>query len=233
MKVYKAIENVMRDLGAEGIGKNKRAQNYNFRGIDDVLNALNPLMAKHGLVIIPRVITRETVERQAKSGGALFYTFIHAEFDFVSTEDGSKHTASTIGEAMDSSDKSSNKAMSAAYKYAAFQTFCIPTEAVDGDFESHEVKPLGSTKSPATSEPRKPSTAARPNKPSPGQLTSMFNKLRAEGKTPDDLKTFISAWGLKETKELNYKQYEDVLKWIAIKKPTPFDDLPDFPVPKQ
>ena len=65
---------------------------------------------------------------------------VHAEFDFVSAEDGTKHTASTFGEAMDSSDKATNKAMSAAYKYAAFMTFCIPVEG-DNDSENdhHEV----------------------------------------------------------------------------------------------
>ena len=44
---------------------------------------------------------------------------------------------------MDTSDKATNKAMSAAYKYAAFQTFAIPTEADnDADGHTHEVSPL-------------------------------------------------------------------------------------------
>jgi hypothetical protein len=66
---------------------------------------------------------------------------VHAEFDFVSASDGSKHTVSTFGEAMDSGDKATNKAMSAAYKYAAFQAFAIPTEGDnDPDNSTHEVK---------------------------------------------------------------------------------------------
>jgi hypothetical protein len=67
---------------------------------------------------------------------------VHAEFDFVSAYDGSKHTAATYGEAMDSGDKATNKAMSAAYKYAAFMTFAIPTEGDnDADATTHEVVP--------------------------------------------------------------------------------------------
>jgi hypothetical protein len=63
------------------------------------------------------------------------------EFNFVSALDGSKHTVKTFGEAMDSADKATNKAMSAAYKYAAFQAFCIPTEGdTDADATTHEVK---------------------------------------------------------------------------------------------
>lgn len=141
MKVYEAIRSVMRDLGLEGISKNKKnqMQGYSFRGIDDVLLALNPLLSKHGLVICPRVISRETVERQTKNGGAMFYTFLNVEFDLVCVEDGSKQTVSTFGEAQDSSDKSCNKAISAAYKVMAFNTFCIPTEAaIDTEAESPE-----------------------------------------------------------------------------------------------
>jgi hypothetical protein len=66
----------------------------------------------------------------------LFYITVEAEFDLVSAEDGSKHTARTFGEAMDSGDKGTNKAMSAAYKYMAFQTFAIPTEG-DNDADGH------------------------------------------------------------------------------------------------
>lgn len=142
MKVYQAINNVQRDLAKLGIAKNSRntqGSGYNFRGIDAVYNALSPLMAEHGLIIMPRVIERDVAERQSKQGGALFYTVLKVEYDFVSAEDGSKHTVCAYGEAMDSGDKSTNKAMSAAYKYAAFQAFCIPTEAQDADAETHEV----------------------------------------------------------------------------------------------
>ena len=143
MNVYQAINAVQADLSQVGIAKNRtntQGAGFKFRGIDDVLNALSPLLAKHGLVIIPRVISRTCTERSSKSGGALFYVVIEAEFDFVSAEDGSKTTARMIGEAMDSGDKATNKAMSAAYKYAAFQAFAIPTEADnDADSSTHEV----------------------------------------------------------------------------------------------
>jgi hypothetical protein len=61
---------------------------------------------------------------------------VESEFDFVCAIDGSKHTVKTFGEAMDSGDKATNKAMSAAYKYAAFQAFSIPTEG-DNDADAH------------------------------------------------------------------------------------------------
>lgn len=142
MSVYKAINAVQADLAKTGIVKDRRnaQQGYNFRGIDDVYNALAPLLAKHGLCILPRILSRDSQERQTAKGGTLFYVAVEAEFDFVCAEDGSKHVVRTFGEAMDSGDKATNKAMSAAYKYAAFQAFAIPTEADnDADSSTHEV----------------------------------------------------------------------------------------------
>lgn len=139
--VFACIAAVSAEIAQTGIAKDRKnvQQGYSFRGIDDVYNALAPLLAKHGLVIIPRILQRELVERQTKSGNTLFDVTVEAEFDFVAAKDGSKVTARSFGEAMDSADKATNKAMSAAYKYTAFQTFCIPTEGDnDADATTHE-----------------------------------------------------------------------------------------------
>lgn len=149
MKVYQAINKVQADLAKDGIGKdrNNQQQGYKFRGIDDVYNALAPILARNGLCILPRTMSREMVERQTKSGGVLFYVTVGMEFDFVATEDGSKHTVVTYGEAMDSGDKATNKAMSAAYKYACMQAFSIPTEGNnDADAQTHEVESQDATR---------------------------------------------------------------------------------------
>lgn len=143
--VYAAIAAVQAELAKVGIAKNRKnsqpGANYAFRGIDDVYAALSPLLAANSLCVIPRVLSREVDTRQSKSGGALYDVTVHAEFDFVSAVDGTTHTAATFGEAMDSSDKATNKAMSAAYKYAAFMTFAIPTEGDnDADASHHEVE---------------------------------------------------------------------------------------------
>ena len=143
MKVYQAINAVQTELASIGISKssrNNQGAGYNFRGIDAVYNVLSSIMSQNGLVIVPRMLARTCEERVSKSGGALFYVTVEAEFDLISAEDGSKHTARTFGEAMDSGDKATNKAMSAAYKYMAFQTFAIPTSGDnDADSSTHEV----------------------------------------------------------------------------------------------
>lgn len=183
MEVYKAISAVQEELAQIGISKSTKnlQQGFMFRGIDAVYNALSPLLAKHKLCILPRCITRESTERTTAKGGVLFYVVVHAEFDFVSAVDNSKHTVSMFGEAMDSGDKATNKAMSTAYKYAAFQAFCIPTEetAMDADAEAPE---------PA------PKMPARPPKAPIVDVPTLIAGMEAT-KTLDGLKTaFANAW---------------------------------------
>jgi hypothetical protein len=138
MSVYKAINLVQADLAKVGMAKSQKNEfdGYAFRGIDDVYNALAPVLAKHGLCILPRMVSRVCVERQNLKGGLMSCVTVEAEFDFVCAEDGTKHTVKTYGEGMDRADKATNKAMSAAYKYACFQTFVIPIEGEDADAES-------------------------------------------------------------------------------------------------
>jgi hypothetical protein len=143
LTVYQAIASVTEKLAKNGISKDRKneQQGYKFRGIDDVYNALAPFLAEANLCVLPSVLSRDVVERTNKNGGALFYVTVQVRFDFVSADDGTKHEVVTFGEAMDSGDKATNKAMSAAYKYACMQAFCIPTEGDnDADSATHEVQ---------------------------------------------------------------------------------------------
>ena len=147
--VYNAIAQVMATIAKQGISKDRKndQQGYAFRGIDDVYNALAPILSEAQLCVLPYVKSREVIERQTRSGGALFYVTVAVDFALVSAVDGSTHTISVVGEAMDSGDKATNKAMSAAYKYACMQAFCIPTEGDnDADKVTHEVAPNTVTK---------------------------------------------------------------------------------------
>lgn len=143
--VIRAMNLVSARLAEEGIGKsrNNQQQGYKFRGIDEVLNALSAIISSEKLVIIPHVQSRDVTERQTKSGGALFSVVVRVDYTFISAEDGSREVVGPFdGEAMDSADKATNKAMSAAYKYMAIQTFCIPTQGDnDADATTHEVAP--------------------------------------------------------------------------------------------
>lgn len=138
--IYGVLSAVSADLAKVGIGKNRqnKEQHYNFRGIDDLYNVLAPIAARHGLVILPRILNRTVTERTSRSGSALYNVVVEAEYDLVAASDGSLHTIKTFGEAMDSADKATNKAMSASYKYGLIPALCIP---IVGSEDADETTP--------------------------------------------------------------------------------------------
>lgn len=140
--VYQLVAAVQAELAKKGISKEQTNtfDKYKFRGIDDVYNALAPILSKHGLVIFPEVTNRTVVERKSQKGGDLFHVTLDVAYHFVSIHDGSEMIVPVPGEAMDRGDKAINKAMSAAYKLACFQTFCIPIEGQDAENETHQVE---------------------------------------------------------------------------------------------
>ena len=131
-KIFKAIPAIMDEIGHIGKDNKNQQQGFMFRGIDQVMNTMKPLLAKHGVFVVPEVIDTKREERQTKSGGTLIYTIHNVDFHFFA-DDGSQVCACVVGEGMDSADKSSNKAMAVAFKYACFQVFCIPTEEMAKD----------------------------------------------------------------------------------------------------
>lgn len=131
-KIYAAISAAMADINPVGKDNYNAQQKFKYRGIDDVMNALFPVLCRHGLFLVPEVLEHTREERAARSGGNLIYSIIKMRYTMYAT-DGSNVSAVVIGEGMDSADKSSNKAMAVAMKYALFQLFCIPTEDMAND----------------------------------------------------------------------------------------------------
>lgn len=215
LEIYKAINNVQAEIATIGIQKGKKnlQQGYNFRGIDDVYGALAPIIAKNKLCIIPFVLSRSVVERTTQKGGVLFYVTVECEFHFVSAVDGSKHIAKTFGEAMDSADKATNKAMSAAYKYAAFQTFCIPVDAQDADSVTHDVAPQSDVPDfvPPTTPDRYPELITLE------QQTTINGIIMDKGVEKDK---FLKYMGVASLEEIQAKDYKKAIESLKLAKGT-------------
>lgn len=135
-QIYGLIGKAMQKIGAIGKDSRNVQQGFMYRGIDAVYNALNPVMAELGLFICPEILEQRREERTTKNGTALTYSILTIKYT-IYAPDGSSVSCTVVGEGMDSGDKASNKAMSVAMKYAMFQLFFIPTEAVDPDSEVH------------------------------------------------------------------------------------------------
>jgi len=131
--VYAAINTISAELAQQGIAKShfNEADDYKYRSIDDLLDRLAPLLATHRLVVLPKVLEREVVDRREEDDGLLFHVSLKVAFSLTSVDDGSSHVVEAYGEALDPSDKGTAKAMSAAYKSAMIQTFCIPIAGSD------------------------------------------------------------------------------------------------------
>lgn len=145
--IYKAISEVMEDIGIVGKDSTNKQQGYKFRGIDAVMNALNPALVKNKVFVVPEVLEQRREERTSRGGGVLIYSICKIKYTFFTIDGSSVHTT-VIGEGMDSGDKATNKAMSIAFKYACFQVFCIPTEELMED-------PDNDTQNPAPQKPDK------------------------------------------------------------------------------
>lgn len=191
-KIYQQLIAVMADIGAIGKDKKNQQQGFMFRGIDQVMNELHPLLAKHGVLVIPEVLDTKREERLTKSGGTLIYTIHKVKYHFTAT-DGSEVCATLVGEGMDSADKSSNKAMAVAFKYACFQVFCIPTEEMTKD------DPDGNT--------------PEESRPSNAQLKTYIDNCV----TVDDFKTMKENWGAYIGGNAELSAYAN-LRYAEIKK---------------
>ena len=140
--VYRAINAITAAFARDGIAKahTNLVDQYQYRSIDDVLNRLGPLLARHRLCALPRVLKRTVTEHPADGDALLVGIAVRVAYDLVSCRDGSQHTIEACGEALDPGDKATAKAMSAAFKSAMLQAFCIPVATEDADASSGRLK---------------------------------------------------------------------------------------------
>ena len=141
--IYKKMNEVMKAVGSIGKDQTNTAQGFKFRGIDQFVNALYPALTAAGVFMTADVLERtETIKDVIRSNGKpgvdkhvalrVKYTF-HAE-------DGSSVYTTMAAEGLDSGDKATNKALSAALKYTLIQTFSVPTvDMEEGDRTSPEM----------------------------------------------------------------------------------------------
>lgn len=136
-RILKALAEVQEGIHAVGVGKLRKnvEQRFNFRGIDDALEAFAPLLTKAGIVVSPAYSDLVVTDRQTKSGGTTYNARLQGTFTFTAVSDGSSRTIGPFfGEANDGQDKAISKATSVAYRNALFLAFCVPHEpAIGGD----------------------------------------------------------------------------------------------------
>jgi hypothetical protein len=138
LPIAQALSEVMKAVG--GIAKKDKntSQGFNFRGIDSVVNAVSPQLQKFGVIVVPSVEDYEyaTVEI-GRNRTAMGHVRIKVKYTFIGSN-GDAIATTVVGEAMDSGDKATAKAMSVAFRTALLQALCLPTDEPDPDASSYE-----------------------------------------------------------------------------------------------
>ena len=138
-KIYELIPIVMEQVGAIPKKGENTFDNYKFRSIDDVYNSLQPVLAKNKVFFIPTVLESQEEKIQSSKGKVQQRVILKVQYKIYTT-DGSFIECTVQGEGIDRSDKASNKALTAAFKYMLIQIFCIAVEGMDdADKESPEM----------------------------------------------------------------------------------------------
>lgn len=135
--IHEALSAVMGDVQAVGKTGRNQQQNYNFRGVDAVVNAVGPALRDHGVIVMPEQQSIEYRPYATKSGTQMMGCTVHVRYTFHGPA-GDSLSCSVTGESSDSGDKATPKAFSVAYRTALLQALCIPTDEPDPDQTSHE-----------------------------------------------------------------------------------------------
>lgn len=138
--VDEAWNAVMRDV--QGIKKAERnkAQGFNFRGIDTVMNAVGPSLRDHGVIVYPFPEDITTTAYETSKGTSMVNAVVKMRYT-VRGPEGDSFDGGAFGEAADAGDKAVAKAQSVAYRVFLLQALTVPTDEPDPDTDSHERAP--------------------------------------------------------------------------------------------
>lgn len=187
MEIIKLLSKCMEDAGAVRKTERNTHQNFNFRGIDSVVNAVSPALRKHGVVVVPQIneCVYETVT-VGQNRTQMGHVRVNVTYTFFAP-DGSSIGSTVSAESMDSGDKATAKAMSVAFRTALLQTLCLPTDETDPDADTYVRSDV--TQKPAVPAPKsvsapkpapapKPATEAKTVEPTPAKRAPLGSKAK-------------------------------------------------------
>lgn len=118
---------IMAAVGTIEKGGTNAQQGYKFIQSDDVLAAIRAELVKNNVALFSRALEYDQAAGQTKNGGTNWHVVVKFEFTLVDADSGETHSDTWFGESIDTSDKSINKAATAALKYWLMKTFLIST----------------------------------------------------------------------------------------------------------
>lgn len=139
LNIYRALSLVMNGVRSVGKTKRNRSQGYEFRGIDDLMNAAGPEFRRHGVVVLTSIVEKD-YDQVPVGKGTWVQCRLTVDYTFACGPDADQQaTVRVCAEALDNSDKATTKAYSYALRTALSQVLCVPTEEdKDPDYETPE-----------------------------------------------------------------------------------------------
>jgi hypothetical protein len=235
LKIFTLIPKAMAEIGAIGKNRTNTHQNYKFRSIDDIYNKIQPVLAKHGIFFTPTVL--ETKEELFESANAKRSIRVKSRIKYTFyADDGSQFDCVVEGEAIDTSDKATNKAFTACLKYMLIQVFCIAIEGDDdADSESPEIgapkqKPVTSqsrqytaksnvhTNPPPKTNPPAPTTQAKPTPP----VNNPLNNAKNIAASPGDYVVQVGRkYKGKKLSDIPHEELKGYISWLEENSANP------------
>jgi hypothetical protein len=205
----------------------KNPVGFKYRGIEDALNNMQPAMIELGLSIETKCYefkSEHFVEKGKEKDRLVFHSTLLMDVTFCAA-DGSKSTRNGAGEGLDTAgDKATNKAMSAAFKYAVFLGLCIPVEdgtLPDADATNHKVE---SVALPPQFLPALPGTI--PTVIIQGQIDDILKLAQGAEMPPEVLTQAVAKYGVVKLSELSYIAAQELIAKLMSLQPFGSRDVP-------
>ena len=186
--IYSKMAKILAGIGSVGKDSRNTQQGFNFRGIDSMINAVHSVLKANEVFVTTDILDKKSeireVTRSNGKPGVDKIVELTVKYTFWA-EDGSSVSSIIASEGLDSGDKATNKALSAALKYALIQTFQVPTQDMeDGDSESPSLESI-----PTKSKPEAQKSIASPATPSQAVSTQPTKPASFRGRAATTVST--------------------------------------------
>lgn len=209
----------------------KNPVGFKYRGIEDALNHLQPALIEFGISIeieCHHLENRIFLEKGEKKDRLSYHASLLMDVTFVA-EDGSRSKRTAAGEGLDiAGDKSTNKAMAAAFKYAIFLGLCVPLEDnVLDDPDSTGTKQPAAVQPVAPVQPVVPTlTNAAPALINERQIQDILILAQGAEMPPEVLEQIVTKYGAKKLSKITFDQAQELIAKLMPLQPAKVDEVP-------
>lgn len=195
--IYQALNEVMKDVGYVQKTKGGNLQ-YKYVGEVALIKAIRPHFVEHGIVVHPHEVKELHQDAYTTRSGAIMNrTTVVTSCRFAHAPSGTFIDVGVTGEGADVGDKSANKALTGAYKYALRQALMIETGDDPDQFKSEP-------RSEAVKDPQQPPDEKVPSPSDNTQGPETQEPVKAENSTVKKLMAAVKFVGY-TTDRLHFK----------------------------